>query len=81
MRNVHFGKAVGYHLDPNQTGLHCKLSKHHVFGARRHSVVDLVGAGNNIYRAPNVLTRTYPAKSASGQLISKPRRGLWRWRA
>ena len=28
MRNAHFGKAVGYHLDPSQTGLHYEPPKH-----------------------------------------------------
>ena len=55
IRNAHFGKAVGYHLDPSQTGLHYEPPKHQVFGARKHSVVHLVGAGNNICRTPNAL--------------------------
>ena len=55
LQNAHLGKAVAHHLDPKQTGLHCKRSKQQVFGARRHSVVHLVGTGNHICRTPNAL--------------------------
>ena len=52
LQNAHLGKAVAHHLNPKQTGRHCKRSKQQVWSARR---VHLVGTGNDICRTQNAL--------------------------